>query len=215
MVCRVDSAPQINVVVKSDEIDYDYSRAAGQLKALENNPASPYPPGADTATGGLRDDHPTIGTNVTLDILSNAWRKQGCVRYRAVDIEIHLRPKIYVAKEFDTGTCRQAVLNHELKHVRVDREVMNKYAGLLAPAVQGVVNRTGALGPFRVEDTEAVKAQAAGYVTAETDRLEKTMEEELKARQRGVDSLEEYGYVGSFCQSVHLLLPAPAGGVGR
>jgi hypothetical protein len=216
MACRVEAAPQINVAVRSDDIHYDYSKSAAELKALENNKASsPYPPGADTATGGLRADHPTVATSVTLDIVSNLWSKQGCARYKSIDIEIHLRPQIYVAKEYDTGVCRQAVLAHELKHVQVDRDVMNKYAAIIAPQVQDIVNRIGALGPFGAESTEAVKAQAAGYVTVATDRIEKAMETELNTRQKDVDSLEEYRYVGSFCQDVHLLLPAPVGGVGR
>jgi len=204
MTCKVEEAPHINVTVKSDDIDYDYSRNAAALKSLENNTASPYAPGVDTATGGLREDHPSIATNVNLDILSNQWHKQGCVRYKSIEIEMHLRPKVYVAKEFNTGTCRQAVLAHELKHVRVDREVMNKYAAMISPQVQDVVNRTGALGPFDVTKTEAVKAQAAGYITAVTDRLEKAMEAELNARQRGVDSLAEYRAVGSFCSDVNV-----------
>lgn len=200
MVCRVENATHINVVVRSDDIDYDYSKGAAELKALENRQATfPAAPGPDRATGGLREDHPTVATIVNLDILSNEWRKQGCVRYKSVEIDLHLRPRIYVAKEYDSGTCRQAVLAHELKHVGVDRAVMNKYGAMMAPAVQDVINRTGALGPFDVKDMTAVKGQAAGYITAVTDRLEKTMERELDERQRAVDTPEEYAYVGGFC----------------
>lgn len=203
MVCRVEAAPQVNVAVKSDDISYDYSKNAAELKALENNrDSSPYPPGADTVTGGLRADHPTVATNVTLDIVSRKWGNEGCVRYKTINVEIHLHPQIYVAREYNTGTCHSAVLAHELKHVQVDREVMNKYAGLIAAEVQDIVNRTGALGPFKMESVEAVKAQAAGYITTATDRIEKTMETELNTRQRAVDSLKEYRQVGSFCQNL-------------
>ena len=204
MVCRVETAPRIEVNVKTDAIDYDYSHLARELAAMETSKASPYPPGADTVTGGLREDHPTIGSKIDLSIAYSNWKKAGCMQYKSIGIEMHLRPKIYVAREYDTGTCRKAVLTHELKHVQVDREVANKYAGLIAQALQETVNRVGAIGPYKRENDEAVKAQAGGYISAAMDRIEKAMEIELRERQSQVDRLEEYRQVGSFCTGVHV-----------
>lgn len=204
MVCTVEAAPQIEVNVKTDAIDYDYSQPARTLAAMETGATSPYLPGADTVTGGLRQDHPTLGSSIDLDIVYSKWRRMTCMRYKKIDIEMHLRPKIFVAREYDTGTCRAAVLQHELKHVKVDREVANKYAGLIAQGLQGIVNRVGATGPFAMEKDAAVKAQMAGYITAELDKIERALEGELRQRQEQVDRLEEYRAVGSFCKDIQV-----------
>jgi len=146
ITCRVEEAPRIKVAVTTNDIAYDYTRGARELTGLKTDTTSPYPPGSDTVTGGLRQDHPTIRTKMEWDVVWEDISNIGCMRYKEVNIEIHMQPKIFLAKEFDNGTCREAVLTHERKHVQVDREVMNKYAGIIGRSVQDIVNRVGALG---------------------------------------------------------------------
>lgn len=204
IACKVDEAPHVKIAVTTDDIIYDYSHSTRDLSSVKTDTNSPYPPGTDSATGGLREDHPTIHTKMQWDIVWEQKGNMGCMRYKTIDIEMHLRPKIFLAQEFDNGTCRDAVLQHERHHVQVDREVMNKYASVIGRAVQDIVNHVGALGPFNMDNVEAVKKQSSGYITTEMNRIEDVMANELRARQQQVDSLEEYKRVGTFCQNVHV-----------
>jgi hypothetical protein len=204
IACKVEEAPHVKIAVTTDDIVYDYSHGTQELSALKTDTKSPFPPGTDSATGGLRQDHPTIHTRMQWDIIWEQKGNMGCMRYKTIDIEIHLQPQIFLAKEFDNGTCRDAVLTHERRHVQVDREVMNKYAGVIGRSVQDIVNRVGALGPFNMDNVEAVKKQSSGYITRTMDQIENAMGTEMRARQQQVDSLEEYKRVGSFCQNVHV-----------
>ncbi len=106
--CRVEDSPRVKIAVTTNDIEYDNTHGARDLTALKTDTKSPYPPGSDTVTGGLRHDHPTIHTRMQWDIVWEDRNNMGCMRYETIDIEIHLQPKIFLAKEFDHGACRDA-----------------------------------------------------------------------------------------------------------
>lgn len=202
--CTVRKAPSITVKIETEEIDYDYSHTAAALGLMKTDSVSPYSPGADTVSGGLREDHPEIRSQVGWELMSEPYRKIGCLSYDKIDIVIHLDPKIYVAKEFNSGACREAILQHERRHVEVDRKVMNKYGASIGQAVQAAVNSAGALGPFKLEDQEKMKALSSSHIESAINTQKLLMEQEMRRLQGQVDSLEEYKRVSAQCRDVKL-----------
>lgn len=199
--CRITEAPSVNIRVVTDEISYDYSHSTAELSRMKSDTISPYPKGSDTATSGLREDHPQIRSEIKWNIRYTDPAK-ACMFFKTIDVTLHLKPKIYLAREFNTGQCRDAVLSHERKHIQVDREVMNKYAGLIGVSLQNTINKVGAIGPFNMNNMNAVKNQSSAYVKAALDPYKKALSDELHTRQQAVDNLAEYQRVGSFCRSV-------------
>lgn len=205
MACVVEKAPSITVKVQTEEIDYDYSRNAAELGKLKTDSVSPYAPGADTVSGGLREDHPEIRSQIEWALKYEPKRNVGCMWYDTIEIIIHLKPKIYVAKEFYASQpCREAILQHERRHVEVDRKVMNKYAAGMGKAVQNAVNNAGAMGPFNMDDQEKIKTLSGKHIESALDSQRLLMEKEMRSLQSQVDSLEEYKRVSSFCRDVKL-----------
>ena len=120
--------------------------------------------------------------------------------YTEVDVEIALAPKIYLAQELNYSPCREAVINHEHKHVNVDRMMMNKYAHQLGEAVKEAVTEIGTFGPFDSADTGEYEQKFFKHVEAYIAPVIQELNLELRARQQHVDSLEEYEYVSQFCK---------------
>ena len=204
MVCSVPRAPDIKVNMATDEIKYHFGTGTETLSQGPKSTVSPYAAGVDQSTGGLRVDKPEISNNVTWNIQYDQESQIGCMWYETVTITIHLKPEVYVAKEFNQGQCREAILKHELKHVEVDRLVMNKYAVLIGKAVQAAVNSAGALGPFNMSEVESMKAVSMNHIKAAIDSQSLLMQKEMNQLQSQVDSLAEYKYVSGFCKDIEL-----------
>lgn len=202
MVCTVRSAPAVKVTVETDEIDYDFTKTAKNLGAIKHDTVSPYAPGTDTVSGGLREDHPETRAAISWSMEYNPDNNLGCMWYDKIEITVRLDPKIYVAKEFNVGNCREAILAHERRHVAVDREVMNKYAANMGRAVQKAIDKAGAMGPFNMNDQKKMQDASSQYIQSALRPQRLAMEKEMRAKQAQVDSLAEYQRVSGHCKDI-------------
>lgn len=198
--CTLPQAPRIVVSPQSDPVRYVYNLGSGALGQMPTDTVNPYGAGVDTATGGLRKDAPTF--RIQAHIGYQQWPALGvfCMYYDRVRLDIHLKPTIYIAREYGPGPCREAILEHERKHVRVDREIMNKYAGLMGRAVQDRVDSIGVVGPFKISQLQQMQDLMIGYVSKTVEAQEKALQAEMRQRQAAVDSLQEYEQVGAICR---------------
>lgn len=200
--CLVKNAPAVTVKVETADIAYDFSKTARELTAMKADTVSPYPPGSDSVSGGLRQMQPVISTLLSWNLTEWPKQKTGCLTYKTVDVTIVMDPKIYVAREFNKDACRNAILQHERKHVTVDRVVMNKYAGSIGRVIQAAVNRVGAMGPFALDRKEEMQNISASHIENAIKEQISLMNEEMRRQQQKIDSLEEYKYVSSFCNDI-------------
>lgn len=201
VVCTVRHAPQVSVTPQTQEISYDYDQTSAALSAMKSDTVSPYAPDADVTTGGLRADRPETRIEVRWNILEYPVLGLVCLSYDRVDITTTLKPKIYIAKDFTTDRrCKAAILEHEKKHVLVDRQIINKYAPKIGQAVKDTIDEAGALGPYKKDELDHWQKQMIEHVEAAAARHRLQMEKEMRARQAEVDSLEEYNRVSKICR---------------
>lgn len=196
--CTVPEAPRIYITPRTDPIVYDYSKTSAELGVHQSDTINPYGANVDTSTGGLREDKPQL----KMEVFWKMREYQGgevCLWYDEVKVDIHLQPKIYIAKEFNKGRCRDAIMTHELKHVQVDRDVMNKYAQLIGQSVQQAVNSMGAVGPYNKHRLDSVQQSMASHIRNAVMQYQLPLQEEMRRRQSQVDSLEEYTAVSKIC----------------
>ena len=198
--CPISKAPIINVRPQTKAIEYDKTKTSAQLNQLKSNTISPYGLNVDQTTGGLRHDRPTIKMNATFNITQNPQTGSTCMSYNTINVDIQLQPKIYIAKEFNRGRCGREVLEHEKKHVHVDRVVMNKYTKKMGIAIQNAVNNAGVIGPFQSGRTEEFQKRMFDNVKSALTSIELSMQNEMNIEQQKIDSLEEYERVGKHCE---------------
>ncbi len=199
--CTVPKAPVVQILTESADIQYDFNQTSAQLSAQQSNTVNPYAANVDTATGGLRLDQPKISMAVKWGTLTYPSLQVTCFWYDTVTVKIALAPRIFVAKEFGAEPCRSAVVEHELKHVTVDREVMNAYANNVGRTVQDAVNKAGAMGPYNIHETQPVQKMLIQNIEGALSSHELMLYKEMRARQAQVDTLAEYERVGKICES--------------
>ncbi len=200
MTCTVPHAPRIMVTPSSAPIQYEFSLSSEELDRFQSNTVNPYAPGTDVTTGGLRHDRPQIKTEVQWGTMHDPLRDTMCFWYQSITVNIDLSPKIYVAKENDNKTCRAAILEHELKHVDVDREVINEYARTIGLAVKQAVDGVGAIGPYNRHEAEGIQKKLVEHIKAAVDSQKFLLYQEMARRQGQVDTLEEYERVNQICR---------------
>lgn len=197
--CTVPAAPKITIAPSSQPIAYDFSKTSAQLSQVRTNTSNPFGANVDTATGGLRKDEPMIKMQVKWGI--QEWTGGiYCLWYDRIDLEIELRPKIYIAKDFDGKLCRAAVLEHERRHVDVDRQVINAFVKDLGASVRATVDKAGALGPYSGQkEMEIAQKSLVDAIYKVTDYHKNAMQTAMRKEQAKVDTKEEYERVSKIC----------------
>lgn len=198
--CAVNRPPVVRVTPVSDPVRYDFSRSEKELTALRTDTVNPYAPGTETVTEGLRYDRPVIRTSVRQSTITYPDRGIFCMTFAEIDINIQLSPVIYIARENAAGACRDAVLGHEQKHVKVDREIMNEYAGRIGQAVMAAVNEIGTVGPMNVGQEATAQSSMNEHIESAIRSQELPLYQDMRRRQAEVDSLQEYERVSAICR---------------
>ncbi len=199
--CQTPKAPTITVKTSTDHITYNFSLAERQLNKFNVSTVSPYSSNVITDVGGLMKGGIETQQQMSFGTMTNQQTREVCIWHDKIDVLIHIKPTIFVASEFPKGTCmHQSILDHEHKHVVVDREIVNKYASLIGKALHDDIRKYSVYGPVTLsrqqETLETIRKRMQAILSQQTTE----MSNERKKRQQAVDSLQEYNRVNASCK---------------
>lgn len=200
--CAPRKAPEITVVPSNSKIRYNFTKSQTDLDGFDIDTLSPYGPNKETHVGGLMEGEISVEHRIRFMQETYQSLDQGCLHIDTIDVKIHIDPIIYIASEHKEGSCKHdAILDHEKKHVRVDRITVNKYAKKIGKALQAELRSSGAsYGPFSgaslPEEQSRIQEIVGDIIKLETNR----MNQERRKKQQEVDSLEEYERIDRMCR---------------
>lgn len=201
--CVAKVAPQINVKPSKSYVRYDFTKTKAQLNAVDIDTVSPYGPNHQTIVSGLMSG--SIQVKHQVAFLNETYKEldQGCIYLKSIDVNVHIDPTIYIAREHPKGTCmHNAVLTHELKHVREDQLIVNKYAKRIGQALVKLVDAQGpSFGPYETARVPFVQQNIQNSITRIMKQFNDQMNEERQRRQQAIDSIEEYESIGKKCKN--------------
>ena len=205
ITCDMDKATQINVVPTTQEVEYDHSPTLVALQDMAVNTANPYGFHKATYTQGFMKGAIKMEPSVKLSGYVVEEEGYACLWYNEINLNIEIDPEIVIAKEVYADECtRKSVLAHEMKHVEVDRDIVNKYAKIMGNKVYDALNERGFLvGPIPLRRQEAVTKRMQDAVFDIIEHEHKRMELERADMQAEIDSLEEYERVSAQCPDSH------------
>lgn len=199
--CVAKVPPKINVKPSKSYVSYDFTKTKAQLNQVDIDTVSPYGPHHKTVVSGLMSG--SIQVKHQVAFLHETYKQvdQGCVYLKSIDVSVHIDPTIYIAKEHPKGSCmHNAVLAHELKHVREDQLIVNKYAKYIGNALLKLIDSQGpAFGPYETARVPFVQQNIQNSVTRVVKRFNDKMNEERQKRQQAIDTVEEYESIGAKC----------------
>ncbi len=198
--CAPNSAPIINVHTSTDQVFYNFTLSEKQLNGFSVSTVNPYASNIITDVGGLMKGGIQTQQKMSFGTMTNPNVGQVCYWHSDMDIYLHIKPTIYVASDFPKGSCMHAaILEHEHKHVIVDREIVNKYAALIGQALREDIHRYRIFGPVPISQEQALAAQMKQRMQTILTSYTTQMATERRKRQQQIDSLSEYERVNNLC----------------
>lgn len=192
--CVPGPVPQIEIVVSESEPRFDYKFTSEQLARFPGNANILALAVYDITVNALSTGRMKTRHNLSFQrtVLTD---KQVCVQVNRVDIEIHIEPVIYMARELRTEACEyKSYLEHEMKHVAEDRRLVNDYKDVIRRNVGFAFPQPSdfSVGPvpasLRKDAEEELSYNITGVLRATID----SMLRERTFRQREIDSVGEY-----------------------
>jgi len=200
VTCPSKEAGTVNIIWSSDAVKYDFTQSQAQLDRKEIDTENPYDRSVKTHVGGLMNGGISIKSSVEVATMTYPRSQVTCQWIAKIDLTIAIDPTIYIAKEHKKGSCKhQAILEHEMKHVYVDREVVKEYAPRIKRHLEQAILKVGIVGPKPERRAAEFHKKILDYMEARLKETTDHMYQDRRQRQQAVDSLEEYQRVSRLC----------------
>lgn len=202
VTCPPKPAAPVNIIWGSDNIKYDFSRSQSQMDNMNNDTQSPYGNNAKTHVGGLMKGGISVQSQVQVATMTYPRARQMCQWVDRVDVNIKIDPTIYISRDHKPGSCRhKAIMEHEMKHIYTDREIVKKYVPIIQSALSKAVVDIGIVGPKDMRDQARYQKQINDYIAREVKNINTKLNTERRQRQQAIDSRQEYDRVAAMCKN--------------
>ncbi len=193
--CKKAKPPVVRVKVREKPVVYNHSKTSEALKGMASGAYSPYEAGTHTEVGGLTKGK--LGFRRTSSIQQTRLGNQHCLWVNEIEITVQSEPVVYIAKKNAKSKCRyKHVLEHEMKHVQVQRKIIMSYGPIIQSAVQKKVMQIGVIGPKNAREAQKASEQMMKEIEQTVSDVIAKLIKDRDIRQKDVDTKEEYASVG-------------------
>jgi hypothetical protein len=200
ITCDPKPAGDVNIIWGSENIEYDFSKSQKQLDRMDVDTESPYDHHVKTHVGGLMKGGISIKSMVQVSTLTYPRSREICQWIGKMDVNVRIDPKIYIASDHPRGSCKHnAILEHEMKHIFVDREIVKKYTPIIKRELESAVRKVGIVGPKKERSAQKYQNKITAYMDKTLKAITDKMYAERGEKQQGVDTLKEYERVAGVC----------------
>lgn len=186
----------IDIQANYDDVQYDVTEPMVKIKDIAEG----------SKEGGKKENWPVgLSTGqmyfrLVTDIfkMRSGFDPSTCGQVKAVHLEMGFHDNmIYVAKELPRRSCPfKVVMEHEEKHKKVDRELLEEYTGKMRSAL---ARASEEIGIVRKTAGQEVEQELSSHINQVVDHLSKEMQSEREIRQKKVDSEQEYDRISGSC----------------
>jgi|TARA_R110002126_G_scaffold13118_1_gene56000 hypothetical protein len=199
--CYPRSAARISITPTTDEIFFDFSKSEQELNNFKIDTVNPYGKEVIVDVGGLMAGGIELNHRANIGYITNPNYNLSCLWYDTLQIDIGIKPTIYIAKEYNKGTCmHNAIMEHEMKHIQVDIDMVNTYANKIGYEINKKLTEVPLYGPIPESETAGVQQQMMSSVTDIIKRYVEELKTARRAAQQKVDTKKEYDSVSAKCK---------------
>ncbi len=190
---------EVDVKVQYDDVDYDYTTPMLKIRDLSEGGKGKDTLHSEAWPVGLSTGEMYFRVNSDMMKMRAGYSQTTCGQIKAIRVEFGFKDnKIYVAKEFPKRSCPfKIVLAHEEKHKAVDRAILEDYGDKIRVAMRDIATR---IGVAQSASAIVVDDQINSAFNQAVDKLMRSVEDDLKDRQKGVDTKAEYQRVTDSCE---------------
>ena len=181
------TARHVDAVVRNDRTERDLDAMSGVAAATT---------GSHGRALGLTTSR--LGYRIDLDVTAGGTDGEVCVSATALMVEIaYTDTTIDVVRQYPPWSCQyEAIMDHELEHVRINHDTLNRYLGSIE---QRVREELAAAFPVRAASIEAGQNAGAARIQATLDSAISVMVSDRDERHRRLDSGDSYAATAARC----------------
>ncbi len=198
----------MTITPKEQQVKYIHDRSFFDLSKVQSDTVNPYGRNQVSHTFGLAHRQFQLDQRVEYKLMTYPRTGEVCLWIDSIDVDIDLEPTIYIAKEYDQGSCHyNHVLAHEQGHLNIDRQVTSKYLGIIQSKLTQFLQQNRIYGPMKRNLQNALTSKMQRDVSNTISDIVKAMEKERAVKQAAIDSLESYEatsqYITDVCDKQH------------
>lgn len=202
--CEIPQKPTINVELDSHPVKYKTHLSMAAIQSVDTDTIDPYGTHGRAGTSVMQGYMEAgIEMNASVSLSQKTWpmHRKGCVWYDEITITMTIDPTIVIAREVYRDKCmRHAVIEHEVKHVNVDRRVVNEYSKIIANNLYQALRKQGLITELIPQrHMKRMGERMQENVFAIIRKEYKKMDATRMKKQQAVDSLDEYERVAAMC----------------
>jgi hypothetical protein len=191
-----DRKPQVEIVIDDGKVAYDFTRTRAQMRDVPRELGM-------TAPNHGRDARGLTFAKLSLAVAAELrYRDVGggrrCVYPDRIVVTVTSQQRVFVDIRYPEGSCeRQAVLDHEEEHVRINRAAAHSRERSLRNAVETFL----AAHPYYL--VPSGRALQDAYLVPLQDRVKpilNTIHDEANAQHARLDSPSSYAATRARCQ---------------
>ncbi|MDD2326097.1 MAG: hypothetical protein PHW63_08895 [Alphaproteobacteria bacterium] len=139
-----------------------------------------------------------LDSRYKLRLSVNPNDNMACAQVSAYDLNIGFDDTtVYLARELPYYSCSyRAVLEHEMRHVKTDRQFIGNYAPYLPDQLRAAMSR---IGTIRASSTETAEKRISAQIDAFMADLGAYLTQQRQAMQAQIDTPAEYTRLGNSC----------------
>lgn len=200
-ICKAKRPAKIKINPVTKKLRYDFSKPLSAMQVKADNNHNPYGAHAKTVTQGFMMGDIRMVPTVKISGFENSRTGATCLWYDEIKIDVEINPSIHIGKEIYNDPClRQSVLDHEHKHVIVDRKVVNQFSKNIGYRLKRELQQEGSsIGFFpRSQKSAMIDRMQQMVQTSAREEFEKLNTIRRDAQSK-IDTREEYERVAAQC----------------
>ncbi len=206
-LCTSVEQAKINIRPSTKPIKYNFTRSIADMQGTKSDTINPYSYHAVTRTKGLMEGSIALRQEIKLGSETKPRYGGVCVWYKEINVDFEIDPTIHIAREVHADKCMgRAVMDHELQHVKIDREIVNEYSKIIGQKIYDGLKQRGFVTFVPLKDIKNAGKRMQQTVHQIVEHEYKRLELDRIERQRGHDTLEEYKRVSNQCPKFKLRL---------
>jgi len=187
--CRAQKPLIINVVSKSHEPRYDFSKKTAEINDIGIGAYSPYGDGhSNIELRGLTVGKQTLGHNAEFYFEKYKAKGLACLQIHKVTVTLTYAPIIYISTKFKQGTpIFDKILEHEKHHVTITQNMIDKYKPILKEQLESSLKKSFVTGPFPIDDMARAEQKLQDKVKRLTAKVDRAMHIEARKQHNQFD----------------------------
>jgi len=188
----------INITPVFDEPKYDFSQNLAQIQLIASDRIHSIPQ-YHAVTMGITRYEPVLEFHVPMIVRTEEGGMSGCAFVKHVDVNVGYRNvTVFIASEIPEGTCAfDETMAHEQKHIGVNRQTLAEFVPLIEDRFKAYLRLNGVQ---QVENADYAQKIITDKLKSIMEDVTGQMQAENIARQREVDSIQEYTRLSQVCQ---------------